>query len=480
MNNTSLFSTIDLLTIANQTPFKAVWAVTDNTNLRHIELDDNDGIKQFAIDQMQIGLDESIAATITQMTINSGQTFNYGRLIYQVPNTTVESNGKLAINIHGKTNFQTPQDPDADSPVFEAITSAVCGVSELILVKTGGILQIGEPGTTTKKGILHVINNSTVHIENSGTLRISDNSELIIYAGSTLILDDWAIIQLEGAGSKIIIHGTLQVNGAITFFGEGCFQFEIGNAITFGLKANGQPNTEFKLVGEQKANRFIRLQAGAELDIPGIGSNLHLQKGTVESEGRIILDFGATGNFIQTELQGGGTTIVEATGAGTINLFQTRVTDCWNCILVDGGTGRVDISGSQFDNYSEDALAVKTKPSLRVQNSLFDAFPDFLPNDAIQADGVASMVLTNVTIRDNRDVFGAWPDGSAGLNLHNVTRCVMNGGLIENCDNGVFNKWANPNLDNTFPSAFFMYNCATIQDCESGIFMWGMKQGVLS
>ncbi len=271
MNNVELVNPIDLdvYPTIGLTPFKAIFAPP--ANLRHIELDDAGEILNFSIEQMELGRSESIQQA-QPMTINGPQTFNYGKERFIAPETTINSGGKMGVNLAGKTNFQNVNDPEADLPRFDVFIGYTCSTTNKITVKSGGVLQIGDPGASgNKQGFLHAVNDSKVIVENGGTLRISKNSHLILYENRTLELGDGANVILDDLDSKIVIHGILQVNGNINFSGTGCFQFEAGNSIVFGTKNNGQPNTQLKLVGQDKNNRFVRVQTHAKLDIPGAG-----------------------------------------------------------------------------------------------------------------------------------------------------------------------------------------------------------------
>jgi hypothetical protein len=485
MDNAHLFQSFIPTTNAflNQTPFKAVWAATsDNNNLRHIELDgvptsNNTGLSFFIFDQMQKGLAESVASTTTQMTLN--QTFNYGANIRKVPNTNVNGGGKLGVNLLGKANFQTATDVLAPYTLFEAYTDAICGVSELIDVKSGGILQLGEPtGGNPKKGILHVINSSTVKIETGGNLRVSDDSELIIYPGSTLILEKGANVNLENPNCHIILRGgTLQIDGDINFKGKGSFVFEKGNSLTFGAG-----NNRFKLVGEDRTNTFVFIKGDANLNVSGSGKILHFEKGTVAAAGQIELQSGATGNFFNTILRGQGEHIIEATGFGSLNLASTDVKDCQDCIIAITGV-MVDIrTNTVFKDYTSDALDIFSVPTVNIFSTQFLALPENAPKNAVLARDVDLLRFFNSTIKNHTNMYATDPNfGSNGLNLFHVDKCIMKSGLIENCDNGVFNAYVNPNVDasNRFPSAFFMYECATIQNCRNGIHMYGNEKNGL-
>jgi hypothetical protein len=485
MDNAHLFQDFDPKNSAfvQLTPFKATWSNTssDNKNLRHIELDgvptsNNTGLSFFILDQMQKGLAESVAATTTQMTLN--QTFNYGANIRKVPNTNVNAGGKLGVNLLGKANFQTATDVLAPYTLFEAYTDVICGVSELIDVKNSGTLQLGEPTVgNPKKGILHVINNSTVHIQTGGNLRISDNSELIIYAGSTLILEAGAKILLDDHDSKIILRGgTLQINGDIAFnpLSKGCFQFD-GGLLTYGVG-----NNRFKLVGGNQTNRFIR----GGFTVP-TGGHLDLQKGTVEQTGSIVLNTASNALFTDVNLTGENNIInlVAANNAGEIKLSRCNVSNCTDCLLIENGSAPTTIHFSNFKNYVLNAINMLNRPEIRVSGSNFDGTTGSETGGvhAISANNVKYVVLKNTNIINHSNSLSSGSptpnsipfnlpslaDASVGVLLNNVTDCVMHGGLIDFCDIGV------ANLDGTMPSEFFMYGCATINRCGFGINMNG-------
>ncbi len=154
------------------------------------------------------------------------------------------------------------------------------------------------------------------------------------------------------------------------------------------------------------------------------------------------------------------------------------MTECVDCIELTGGAGTTSVVGTTFNGYSGNALTVKDRAELKIHGeSLFEADPVNLPEDAVSAENVALVQFYNSTIKNHRNILAADPNyGSNGIRLRQVAKCIMGRGLIENCDNGVFNApQLNPG-DNVFPSQFFMFECATIKDCQNGIHMYGSKK----
>jgi len=149
-------------------------------------------------------------------------------------------------------------------------------------------------------------------IQNAATLHLRENARLIVDATSTLIIDAGAIINLQSAGSKIRIEGTLVINGDFNFTGLGYFEFATGNDLVYGSGYN-----TFRLEGAGTTHRFIRIDH-AELKVPA-GKNIMLVSGAVEYAGgsSLYLEAGSGGDFISTQFYNRGAPCIQGLGAGS-------------------------------------------------------------------------------------------------------------------------------------------------------------------
>jgi len=198
-----------------------------------------------------------------------------------------------------------------------------------------------------------------------GTLQVtSGQSQLFIKRGATLILDPGAIIDLESAGSNILIEGDLIVNGDIVFTGLGYFDFNAGNKLVFGPGYN-----TFNLEGAGKDQRFVRLSS--YLDI-GDAHRLNWSNGLIEMVKGTYLHDGAGLDFTHMTLHGiGAATAIDAYHAGAITLDHCKVEYLDAAIIGDGLYG-CTISNSDFSHYNDRQLNWQNALGVTVRNSNFD------------------------------------------------------------------------------------------------------------
>jgi len=446
------------------TPFDACYA--EQTNLRHVELTSD--MINWTLQQAALGLSEASAT----LTLTAGQVFNYGFRKNRVPTTVINSGATLAVNLSGKINYMTPQDLPASKPHFEVFTGSGCSDGQLIVVKNGGLLQIGDPNAD-KTGVLHALEGSVIRVETGGTLRLSKASRLLIYEGAQLILESGANVQIDNNGASIeidgeviveqnvscafngpesafIVRGKIIWNGDINYSGLGYFDFTSGYQIEFA------PNLpQFRLIGQTPYNRFLRLQA--PLNLPA-GMDLNLQNGGVEytAGGTIAASNGAEVNLQAMRLYGTATLAFDAYGCGKIDIQNSRFEGLEQVGNVYGGTtnNKCTITNSTFSGYFF-GLYIVNRQEVNLTNCTF----------ASTGGGITLLSHNNVVTR----MKGCQIDGSgsgAGVGLNGGLLFWMDGGRISNCTDGIFCAADQSGFE---PANILLSNHATIENCENGV-----------
>lgn len=446
----------DELVSQGLTPFDAVFAPT--VNLRHVEL--TSAMASWVLQQLALGLAEAQGAALI---LASGQTFNYGKRKNRVPDVTIHNGARLAVNITGNINYMTTQDPVADNLHFEVYTGGGCNQGKTITVKNGGILQIGDPGST-KTGYFHALAQSVIKVESGGILRISNASTLRIYHGAQLILDPGAIVQLESAGANIRIEGDLIVNGNINFAGLGFFDFGPDNRLVFGPGYN-----TFNLVGAGKSQRFVRLSADLLVDD---NHRLNWSQGLLEVNGGTLRFVDGAGlDFTDMTLTSGdniGYSAIAAVGSGAIRLQGCTVERLSVPIEGVGGQG-CSITSSAFSQYAI-GMHWNTAAAVSASFSSFNGAGSVGPSAMLMED-VALLFLTGNQFFGHSDpIQGAIDDASLSqaapaLSLDNMVAC-----LVKDCHfvgNTVGIKSDNPGSGGTanvfaFGGSSFVQNDAAI------------------
>ncbi|MFN0174144.1 MAG: T9SS type A sorting domain-containing protein [Saprospiraceae bacterium] len=449
-----------------QTPFDAVFAPDEN--LRHIEL--TPAMVNWVIGQLTLGLTAAQSLNLT-----SGQTFNYGKRKNRVPDVTINNGASLAVNLTGNINYMTPQDPVADKPHFDVYTGGGCNQGKTVTVKNGGILQIGDPGSS-KTGFFHALEQSVIRVESGGTLRISNASTLRIYHGATLILDAGAIVRLDSPGSSITINGDLVVNGDIVFGGLGYFHFAEGNQLVFGPGYN-----TFNLTGAGKDKRFVYLSADVLIDN---GHRLNWRLGLLEAaNGTLLLTDGSGLDFNFMTLTGGDNgnlTVIEATGSGAVKLQGCKVEKLVMPIFGTGGFG-CSIIACEFSQYFVGVLW-ETGVLVTVTGSIFDGGSN-PGTSAFQMKDVPFMLLSDDQFFGHLDpsIAGIVTDGDLNqgipaVNLDNMVACLVKGCSFTNNSIGI--KSDNPATATT--ANVYAYGATGFYHNEAGIYLvGGVTQGTV-
>lgn len=219
-----------------------------------------------------------------------------------------------------------------------------------IIVEDGGRLDVLEGGFLQTEWAARIIlrEGAEMKVASGATLRISQYSALEIEDGATLHLEDGAIVQLWDGDdpdglARIVIEGTLVVDGDINFSGNGFFDFYPGHTLT--LTGSG-----FSLTGHDKEYRMIRLADGAQLDIGS--KNLTLEDGKVVFEGDADISMGAGSNLtLDNVWMEGDNTLslgVSLTDHRRVRVRNTDFTDFSSAILIDGTNGTFPVGHTVF------------------------------------------------------------------------------------------------------------------------------------
>lgn len=452
---TMSFDPNDAAWVEANTPFDAVFA--PETNLRHVEL--TPAMVTWTLEQLALGL-----AASQSLNLTAGQTYNYGNRKNRVPDVTINAGARLAVNLTGTINYMTPQDPVANKAHFDVYTGGGCDQGKVITVKSGGVLQIGDPGSA-KTGLFHALEQSVIHVQSGGTLRISNASGLKIYQGATLILDPEAIVQMDAVTSNIRIEGDLVVNGDIRFLGLGFFDFAEGNELVFGPGYN-----TFNLKGAGKDKRFVRLSAPVAINN---GHRLNWGQGLVEvaqAASPFYLQSGAGLNFTAMTLQGaGGATVIDAAFAGPITLESCKI-EFLNDAIIGDVVADCLISACEFSDYNNTQVLWSNSQNIKILNSTFDGggaenalwfinvSQAYLKGSSFQGHGAA--------LSDPYDD-NALYDGGSAAHLWNIPVC-----LVEDCHfNG--NAVAVKAEDASMPANIYIYKGSSFINNDAAVYANG-------
>lgn len=408
-----------------------------------------------------------------------------GLAIYSpIPSVTISTaNGKLFINNTGKVAFANGNEPN--SPHNLLIADTKCDA--VITVENSSKLVIGAD-QSAKHGQLRISDGSTLHIKTGGTLHItSSQSMLWIKSGATLILDAGAIVNLESPESKILIEGTLVINGDIDFQGYGYFDFGNGNKLEFGPGID-----RFRLDGRGIGNRFVRLSNDLDIET---GHGVYWTNGKMESlYGSLLINENGHCHFTDMEVVGGGSsddykaiaadgaeflvftysifketgTAVSSKNSGLHNFVQCDFSDMKKAIEVEGGDGAFFIVNCTFEQYHQSAVIISDRSSLTVSGSNWEG--------ADQTFGLDLLRVTHVTLRNSNlnnhgiptGAFNSTEVNSAAVILDGVSYFIMRNSGMSNNDVGI-----NALPVFSFPSNVFMLEGSFIQNSKAGINMIG-------
>jgi hypothetical protein len=489
MDNQNLIKPINIndeISLGN-TPFSAIYAPQEN--LRHIELTEE--MTTWMLSQLTTQLSSNSA-----LNLASGQSYNYGKRKFRVPNTDVVGGSVLGINLKGTINYMTPQDPQADENDFHAYTGASCGSGALVTVEKGGTLQLGEPSLGYKNGFLHVTAGSTVHVRTDGILRVSNLSQLLVEKGAFLILDKDALIILANPEAKIRIEGTLVINGDIQFTGPGYFEFAQDNTLEIAESVG-----VFRLDGQ--GGRFIRIAEGATLEVPE-NRGIQLSNGNVHYSGgsTLLINTQSSGQFNQVFFlakESGGDFGIIGKEMGDLRVEYCYFGDITYPVQIYQGSllAATYFNNTTFAYYSEGVKVVQ-RGALVFDNCTLSGYNhDYNFHDPLDIDngtaqyGIRSeynfiLLLNGCKIEGHKQVFSSSnivkfttnplnpviPARSA-VEIEGGWLCWMRAGELLNNDYGISNR--DFFMGKGFPTNVILQDNAIIRNGYAGVVMKGNR-----
>ena len=470
MNQGNLESAIDLDQVVRQrqTPFANVYAPNGQRdggrNLKHVE------ISQSMVTWLQAEM--LTGETLGNQNITIPTTAGVNQLDFERDgvigsNYTINSGGILSVNATGA------------KPSVTVAVNGSCSAAR-VDVNTGGTFNIG---IASAQGIVRVVTGGIVAINNGGTLKIENNSQIVIETGGKLIIEAGAILNLIGTESKIVIQkgGELVINGAIQINGNGFLQLDYGHIMTL--------NTHFVLRGSGKTTRMLRISAAPrsgslviERNSLSVGNglfNMDISNGLIELEGNSTIEAGNIASVNVYDVTFTGTRrsiglslsnintlahvnncVFEQLGVGisllgSISFFLSHTIE--NCQFTDCSIG-IEINSNNFSPNARPPVA-----ALTVQGNTFNGYTGGGAT-ACRFENTREINFTNNTIQGLRD--GLNIESIIGVELNNVPNFRMNGGLIQDCLEGI--SGGNGENNNVF-----MFDGAEINSCETGIWLNG-------
>ena len=347
------------------------------------------------------------------------------------------------------------------------------------IVESGGEVYLGSGGIFQAFGdaAVYVREGGIFRVEAGGILKMFNDAKLLVEPGGQLILEDGAVVQLydqyqQEAEATIHIQGELVINGDFDFWGNGFFQFDAGNVLTL---ANG---SEFKLDGEGKGTRFLRMNQLALLKIGG--STIRLTDGEVTYESSSSIGLGTDGRAVLINVE---FTDLNPSGAANalLALASPKVITASNCTfnnLVKGIEARnitgepligdyiryFYISNCEFIDCHA-AVYVEDTPYVGIDNS------DFTTSSSLSLYGLDLTSVGNAKVYNSN--FSGYSDGLwAAVHLDDVPDYNMVSGTVNGNARGI---WA------TGQSNIDMTSGATVASNVIGIEMEGGSSfGVLT
>jgi hypothetical protein len=448
MTNVSLNGNIDgnISNGVSKIPFEDYYAPRSPAlNLNHVEVDVPMRTKVLQwVDEYQEDL-----LLVGQLPFNGKSTYNYGLWRKRIPSTVINGGGQLRVNNEGATAFLN--EGAATKPVFEAwITD--CGGAN-ILIKPEGIFSIGS-NNSTKKGIVHISNQSTVTVDGgelrlqkgsilyiekggtlhikSGILRVMENSEIIVQEGGKLIIDPDANVALNNssvAGSsearivtkkngELIFTGLNAAGLNFAFSGNGHFAFDKGNIL------NIQTST-LSLRGMGKNTRFIRLNGAAEIKLKN--KNIRLENGQIEylpssgivgEEGISTVSLSNISAKPSNNKGSFGTAFELSYSTGTVTIVNSDFTEMGTGCHLRGTEYNVLISNSLFENCKKGFFSSVNYGAIDIRTNT--RFLDNIVGCQIDANSGA-VDFSFVEAQEN--AAGIILRGSAKLDIVNMTNC---------------------------------------------------------
>ncbi|MEM9821272.1 MAG: T9SS type A sorting domain-containing protein [Bacteroidota bacterium] len=443
MNTTGMWQDISAYDIigTNKTPFEAYYA-PDN-NLKHVEMD------QGMIDWIVAQLDIADELAIDDLPSAQGNTYNVGiEGSNRIPGININNGGTLRVNDLGATKYL-----NGPNTTMSTFTAYLSGCASVINIESGGRFILGNDAGPNgdRKADVYVKKGSVVHVKDGGILRLARGSRLIVEEGAQLIIDDGARIDLWWSESTIVVRGELVINGDFTFVGSGFFQFDPDHILSL--------NANFNLTGQ--FDRFMRINAGATLDIAGMG--ISLERGTVEfaTDGQIKIGQGGRLHTDRVVFKNIGssnsvvsTTALSLKGPQEVDLFFTKFEYLGTAMEISEfeNAESVKLDFCRFENNRNGILAFDGN-QMTLQTCTFDAKAEGV--NAIYAVNISDIDLNGSSLNDYKGQLSAvhlynvddayvggtnFRNNKSAVSLEDVFSYRMHGGRIE-----LTQEYGNPN-----------------------------------
>ncbi|MEM1214539.1 MAG: hypothetical protein AAGJ82_02555, partial [Bacteroidota bacterium] len=383
-------------------------------------------------------------------------------------NVLVESEGQIVVG-DWDVMRNTGRLHTDDSVTVNVVSKGAIYVdpySEL-LIGSGREVVIGSEGFLGARNGAQIVveDGGTLWIQAGAILQISQQSALIVREGGRLIIDDGAAVRLwdgqEPDGRAVIdCYGTLEVNGAFNFDGNGYFRFHS----THELAYNGP---EFAFSGMGRDFRFIELTDYTSLHLGSVALELSQGKIVYGQDAVIKLEEDAALKLIATRHVGSGSGI----GIDAVDLTRLTISNC----EFSGLDAGLDISRLNAPNISVQRMIQNTEfvecvagLQLEQAEGLFVNGCTFTGGEigryAAVLDNIDQVRWSNTTVSNyfrNTSDTEEW----GAIDLLDIPDFVMSGGSINNNDVGIYvPEYGASGLANR--TNIVLINQATIADHE--------------
>jgi hypothetical protein len=293
MDNTNMFRNIRVADVIKNklTPFEDYYA-PETENLQHVQITTPMTSKLI----QWIGENER---DLFSLPNSKGANYNYGFARRWIPSVSINNGGTLRINNEGATSY------GASSPSFEPEYETYlfdCG-GATVNINRGGKLIVGAE-SSSKRGVIKVLENSQLNILAGGQLELRNGSKIIVEAGgilrfssdnatyaallknnSQIIIEKGGKLIVEGtnpitfssdaSNTPIAIYGELVANAPMKLRNKAYLRFEKTNKVSFTT-----PNPVFNVEGSSRNDLFIQLVKDTEVKINN--ASVLLKQGYVE------------------------------------------------------------------------------------------------------------------------------------------------------------------------------------------------------
>lgn len=304
-----------------------------------------------------------------------------------------------------------------------------------VIVEADGIFNAGFGGK------IRIKNGGEVVVHTDGILRIFNDSHFIVEEGGKLTIHPGAKIQLWDPNQipgrpSIKVYGTLDIMGEFDFSGShGFFDFYSGHH----LELSGGI---FKLRGQGKGKRFIRLNQSALLKI-GSGT-LHLIDGRIEYGNGSQVRVGNEGEAMVANVEMAGHPNAIGLELDGVRVLRVTNSDFYDFVYGISGYGIYPvnppldffITNSQFHNNSF-AIAMNGGGTMRILNTEITAGTS--GGYALWLTNIEGTRLASSTISGFTAPYPAAMDSWGAVLLEDIGEFVLTGGSeITNNDVGIY------------------------------------------